>query len=89
MLARDLVVHFHFYVFFFWLDGSPDSSWRQRLFRRTSSALLRWKYRTAEETALNVYLTYVTLPWHRIIGGRYKSLRLVFFFQTLLSFSTL
>ncbi|PIK48055.1 hypothetical protein BSL78_15067 [Apostichopus japonicus] len=49
-------------------DGSPDSSWRQRLFRRTSSALLRWKYRSTEDTALNVYLTYVTLPWHRIIG---------------------
>lgn len=26
--------------------------------------------RRASSVSLNAYLTYVTLPWHRIIGGR-------------------
>ncbi|XP_033645590.1 uncharacterized protein KIAA0930 homolog isoform X1 [Asterias rubens] len=45
--------------------------WRNRWLRRTSSALRRFKRTQAasvRQLTLNVHLTYVTLPWHRIIG---------------------
>ncbi|XP_038053649.1 uncharacterized protein KIAA0930 homolog isoform X3 [Patiria miniata] len=45
--------------------------WRNRWMRRTSTALRRFKrsqVASARPLTLNVHLTYVTLPWYRIIG---------------------
>ncbi|XP_041472824.1 uncharacterized protein KIAA0930 homolog [Lytechinus variegatus] len=49
-------------------DEGPPSSWSRRWMRRTSDALLRLTMRSTQVPALNVHLTYVTLPWHRIIA---------------------
>ncbi|XP_071486427.1 uncharacterized protein KIAA0930 homolog [Diadema setosum] len=49
-------------------DEGPPSSWSRRWMRRTSDALLRLTMRGSQVPALNVHLTYVTLPWHRIIA---------------------